>query len=116
MNMVFEIRQGSFVACLLARLLLEQKNGQGPEQGKIARRNGLTDRATVLILGTIPAIVLTVFDAPMIACDSQQSIGVGFLGPESGHPKTGLVGFFNHLTLAHDLNVAVQAHYLRHAR
>ena len=96
-----------FFAALFSFLLLEYEDGQRAKQREIARRDGVTHHATILILGAIPPIVLAVFDAPMSASDSQQTVRAGFFGPEGGHRKAGLVGLFNHLALAQDLCVAV---------
>ena len=93
---------------------LEPEDGQGPKQGEIARRSGFTYWAAVLVLSAIPAIVLPVFDAPVPASQFQQSVWVGLLGPIGGHRKAGVIGFFNHLALAHLLRVAVDPHDLSH--
>jgi hypothetical protein len=54
-------------------LLLEQKDGQRPKQGEIARRSGVMHRTAVLVLGAIPVIVLPIFDAPVTASQFLQS-------------------------------------------
>src|SRR5881396_4440918 len=76
-----------FFTGFAAGLALEQKNGQRAKQGEIARRGGLTHRATVLVLGAIPAIVLPVFDAPVAAPHFQQSFWASLLGPIGAHGK-----------------------------
>lgn len=65
-NVVLEVGEGFFATAALS-LPLEQEDGQRPKEGKIARGGGLLHRAAVLILGTIPAIVLPVFDTPVSA-------------------------------------------------
>ena len=97
-NVALKIGQ-RFLAAFIPGLLLEQENGQRPKQGEITRRSALTHRAAVLVLGTIPAIVLPIFDAPVVASDFQQGFWTGLLGPIRGHCKTRLIGFFDHLAL-----------------
>ena len=48
-------------------LALEQENGQGAAQGEMACREGVTDWAAVFVLRAVPAIVLSIFDAPVAA-------------------------------------------------
>ena len=83
-------------------------------KGEITRRSGLTHWAAILVLSAIPAIVLSIFDAPVVASDAEQSLRTGLLGPIRGYRKAGIVGFFDHLALAHFLSVAVEAHDLGH--
>ena len=112
-NVALEVGQRFLTASTLG-LALEQKNGQRPKQGEIARRSGFPHWAAVLVLSAIPAIVLPVFDAPVPASQFQQSVRVGLLGPIGGHRKAGVIGFFNHLALTPLLGVAVDPHDLSH--
>ena len=75
-NVTLKVGQCLFAA-LAPGLPLEQEDGQRPKQGEIARRGGLTHRAAVLVLGTIPAIVLPIFDAPVPASHFLQSVWIG---------------------------------------
>jgi hypothetical protein len=59
--------------------------------------------------------VLPIFDAPVSRANFLQSVWTGLLGPIGGHRKANVVGFFDHLALAHLLGVAVEAHDLSHA-
>jgi len=112
--MPFEVGEG-FLSVFGCGLLLEQKDRQGPEQGKIARGGAIAHRAAVLVLGAIPAIVLPIFDAPMVAGQLQQGVGPGLLRPLGGHGKTDVVRLLDHLALAHGLRVAADPHDLSHA-
>ena len=114
-NVMLEVGQRLSATWALG-LGLEQENGQGAEQGKIARGGGTAHRATVLVLSAIPAIVLPIFDAPVVASQFQQALRAGLLGPISGHGKADVIGLFDHPTLAHVLGVAVDAHDLSHTR
>jgi hypothetical protein len=112
-DVTFKVGQRFFRALVLG-LPLEQENGQRPEQGKVARRSGLTHWAAIFVLGAVPAVVLSVFDAPMFAGHFQQPLRASLLRPIHGHGKTGVIGFFDHLALAHDLSVTMNAHDLSH--
>jgi len=112
-DVVLKVGQRFFAAFALG-LPLEQKDSQRPKQGEIACREGVTDWAAVLVLGTIPAVVLSIFDAPVIAGQLQQAVRTGLLGPIGGHGKADVVGFFDYPALAHLLGVAVEAHDLSH--
>jgi len=114
MNVVLKIGQG-FLAAFDLGLFLEQKDGQGPKQGQIASGRGIADRAAVPVLGAIAPIVLPVFDAPMIAGQLEQGVGVSLLWEVGGDGKTDVVGFLDDFALAHMLRVAVDAHDLSHA-
>jgi hypothetical protein len=48
----------------------------------------------------------------MAAGQFQQGVRPGLLGPIGGHGKADIVGFLDHLTLAHFLDVRVEAHDL----
>ena len=113
-NVLFKVGQGSLSA-LAPSLPFEQKNGQRAEERKIARCRSFLYRAAVFVLGAIPAVVLSVFDAPVVASDFQQSFRASLLGPISGHGKTGIIGFLDHLALAHLLRVAMDTYHLSHA-
>lgn len=65
-NVVLKVGE-RFFATFAQSLPLEQENGQRPKEGEIARCGGLLHGAAVLILGTIPTIVLPVFDTPVSA-------------------------------------------------
>jgi hypothetical protein len=103
-----------FLAALTPSLPFEQKNGQRAEERKIARRRSFLHRTAVFVLGAVPAVVLTVFDTPVVAPDLEQFFGTRLLGPVSGHGKTGIVGLFDDPASAHLLSVAVDAHHLSH--
>ena len=77
---------------------------------------GVSDGATVLILSAIPAMVLAIFNAPVFAGELQQPVGSGLLGRERGDGKDHLVGFFEHLTFAQVLSMAMDATDLSDAR
>jgi len=91
---------------------LEQENGQGAKQRQVARRHGVTHRAKVLVLGPIPAIVLSIFDAPVVAGQLRQALRADLLAPIGGQGNADVVGFFDHAALAHALGVATDAHDL----
>ena len=112
-NVALKVGQRVFAA-FGPGLGLEEENGQGPKQGQIARRGGVPHGATVLVLGPIPAVVLSIFDAPVVAGQLQQAVRTGLLGSVGGHHKADVVGFFDHSALAHLLGVAVEAHDLSH--
>jgi hypothetical protein len=114
-NVVLEVRQ-RLLTPLASGLGLEQENGQGAEQGEIARGGGVVPSATVLVLSAIAAIVLPIFDAPVVAGQFQQALRAGLLGPISGHGQADVVGLFGHPALAHVLGVAADAHDLSHPR
>jgi hypothetical protein len=59
--------------------------------------------------------VLPIFDAPVVACQFQQWLRTGFLGPTGSHGKGDIVGFFDHLAFTHRLSVAVDAHDVSHS-
>ena len=77
-----EIGQG-FLGVLARALELEKEDGQGAKQGEIACRPGVSDGATVLVLGAVPPVVLAILDGPVAANQVQQAIGVSLLGPEA---------------------------------
>jgi len=112
-NVALKVRQGFFAVRALG-LRLEEKNGQRPKEGQIARGGGVPHRAAVLVLGAVPAIVLTIFDAPVLARQLQQLGRGGLLGPIRGHGKSDVVGFLDHLALSHLLHVTADAHDLSH--
>ena len=74
-NMALKVGQGFFAVFALG-LRLEEKDGQRPKQGQIARGGGVTHRAAVLVLSAIPAIVLSIFDAPVPAGQSLHEGGL----------------------------------------
>jgi len=112
MTTPLEIGQGVFGVRARA-LELEEEDGQGAKQGEIACRRGVSDGATVLVLGAVPPVVLAVFDSPVAANQIPQTIGVGLLGPEGRQGKSGLVGFLDHLAAAQGLDFAVDPQDLR---
>ena len=112
-NVALKVGQRLFGAFGLG-LSLKEENGQGAKQRQMARRSGFTDGATVLVLGPIPAIVLSIFDAPVVAGQLQQALRIVFLGPIGGHGKADVVGFFGDPALAHLLGMAADAHGLSH--
>ena len=113
-DVALKVGQG-FLAVLALGLRLEEKNGQRAEQGQIARGGGVTHRAAVLVLSAIAAIVLSIFDAPVLARQFEQLGCGGLLGPIGGHGKSDVVGFFDHLALSHLLHMAAEAHDLSHS-
>jgi hypothetical protein len=113
-NVVLKVRQ-RFLAAFALGSLFEQKDGQRTKQAKMVRCGGVPYRAAVFVLGTIPPIVLPIFDAPVAASHFLQSFWTRLLGPIGGEGKAGVVGFFNHLALAHPLSVAMEAHDLSHS-
>jgi len=113
-DVALEVGQGFFTVGALG-LALEQENRQRPKQGQVARHRGVTHRAAVLVLGAVPAIVLPIFDAPVVAGQFEQSVRVRLLGPQGGEGKAHVVGFFDHLAAAHRLGVAVDAQGLSHS-
>ncbi len=104
-NVRFLIRQGLFTAWAL-KLRQEQENGQRAKQGQIARRRGVAHGAAVLVLGAISAIVLAIFNAPVVAGHLQQLLRAGLLRPVGGHGKNDIVGFFDDSAAANLLSVA----------
>jgi len=113
-NVALKVGQGFFAVWALG-LRLEEKNGQRPKEGQIARGGGVPHRAAVLVLSAVPAIVLTIFDAPMLARQFQQLGRGGLLGPIGGRGKSEVVGFFDRLALSHLLHMAADAHDLSHS-
>ena len=112
-NVRFMIREGLF-ATWARGLRHEQENRQRAKQGQIARRRGVAHGAAVFVLGAIPAIVLAIFNAPVVAGQRQQSLRSGLLRPVSGHGVNDLIGFFDYFALAHLLNVAMDTDDLGH--
>ena len=84
-----EVGQREFSA-LAVGLTFTQEDRQGAEQAEIARGSVVTDLATILILSAIATVMLSVLDAPVIAGEGQQSVGIGLLGAEAGD---GVVAF-----------------------
>ena len=115
MNVRLKIGQRLFAAFAFG-LRFEEENGQRTEQGQIARRRRVAHGAAVLVLGTVPAIVLTIFNTPMVADQFQQWRRPSLLRPVGGHGESDLVGFFDYLALAHRLNVAIDADDLGYSR
>jgi hypothetical protein len=61
-----KIGQG-FLAPFLCGLPFEQEDRQRAKEGQTAGGMGVSDGATVLILDAIPAMVLAVFNTPVVA-------------------------------------------------
>ena len=82
--MTFEIGQRFFPIGASA-LLLVKEDGQGAKQGQVARRHRITHLATVLGRSSIPPVVLSVFNGPMVAQPLEQSLGRSLCGAETGN-------------------------------
>jgi len=96
-----------FFGVLAEALEFKEENRQGTQEGEIARRGGMSDRASVLILGAVPAVVLAVLDGPVTAHQFKQAIRIGLLWPEARQSESHLAGFLNHLAAANRLGFAV---------
>ena len=84
-----EVGQGEFAA-LAAGLAFAQEDRQGTEQAEIARGGVMSDLATILVLSAVATVMLSVLDAPVVAGQGQQAVGIGLLGVEAGD---GVVAF-----------------------
>jgi hypothetical protein len=78
-----EVRQREFPA-LAAGLTFAQEDRQGAEQAEIARGGVITDLATILVLGAIATVMLSVLDTPVVASNGQQPLRTRLLGGEAG--------------------------------
>lgn len=114
MNLALKVGQGFFPVGQQL-LPLEEKNRQRPKQGQRAGGVGVAHGTAVLVLGSIPAMVLAVFDAPVAAGQFEQPLGIGLLWSEGAHGKAHVVAFLGHSALAHGLRVVVQAYDLLHS-
>lgn len=95
-------------------MLFVEKDRQRPKQREQASR-GLSDRAVILILGSIPTIVLAVFDLPVIPRQFQQSLRAGLRRPKTGPLVSDFFGVFDDLATPHRVHLALEAQELRRA-
>jgi len=70
---------------------------------------GFAHRAAVFVLGAVASVMLAIFDAPVIAYQLLQLVWPGFLGPKAGKGERHFMGLFDHLSLPHRLDIALDA-------
>jgi len=79
-NPAFKIPLGELAASVRA-VSLAQEYGQGAKQREVASRVGFAHRTTVFVLGAVAAVMLAIFDAPVIASQLLQLVNRGLLRP-----------------------------------
>lgn len=92
-----------------------EEDRQRPKQGQNSRRVGFTHGAAVFILRPIPAMMLPIFDRPMIPNHFQQGLGAGLIRPQAGYKINHFLGVFDHLALAQGVHDPFDAYQLRRA-
>ena len=70
-----------FVGAFGLGLALNRKIAKDRNRERLRAARGVTHRAAVLVLGAIPAIVLPIFDAPVVAGQFQQALRAASWGP-----------------------------------
>ena len=103
-----EVRQRELFA-LSARLPFAQEDRQGTEEAEIARGGVMTDLATILVLSAIATVMLSVLDAPVVAGQGQQSVGIGLLGAEAGDGEVAFGGILGDHALPQFLAMTIDA-------
>ena len=64
------------------------------------------NRATILILGSIPPMVPAILDFPMVSRLGQQAFRRGLIEPQTGHAISGFFSVFDDLAVPQRINLA----------
>ena len=86
---------------------------QGAKQGEDARGIGRAHHASVFILGSIPAMMLSILDTPMSANQLQESVRADFFRQQTGHKINDFLGMLDDFALADGIDDAPDAYQLR---